>query len=182
MSTSTLSTAERRTGYLLTVDPGLRAVGVALWKDGALLHAGAVRGPPPPARGPAVWRMLALDVTDYLWQNADDGFNPDHTLGVVVTETMRYSHGSKKGSAEDLLEVQGVAGAVVGLLAGYGWQADEAPAHAWKGQVPRDVMAGRIEAWVYERGWADRLVRSSRATETNDAMHAVGIGKWWLRL
>jgi hypothetical protein len=179
MSTSTLSTAERRTGYLLSVDPGLRATGLALWKDGVLLHAGAVRGPPPPARGPAVWSQLATDVHDHLRTHNPGAYFID---GRVIVETMRYDHGSKKGSAEDLLEVQGVGGAVVGRFAAHGWDADEAPAHVWKGQVPRDVMAGRVEAWVKERGWWDRVVLYTRATENNDTMHAVGIGRWWLRL
>lgn len=173
-----LPTEQRRRGWLLTCDPGLRAVGVALWKDGVLLHAGAVRGPPPPARGPAVWGLLAADVYADIEVPIAGLAGPCH----LVTETMQYQHGTKKGSAEDLLEVQGVAGAIVGVFSRTAVLFDEAPAHAWKGQVPRDVMAGRVEGWLRAQGWWDRVVPSSRATENNDAMHAVGIGKWWLRL
>lgn len=165
----------RSSGWLLSIDPGLRCVGAALWKDGVLVHAGAVRGPPSPARGPSVWAELAGNV------HADCTSEfVDMESGHLVVETMRYAHASKKGSAEDLLEVQGVAGAIIGRFVG--WEAHEAPAHEWKGQVPRDVMAARTEAWLREQGWHARLTPSSRATETNDALHAVAIGRWWLRL
>jgi hypothetical protein len=110
---------------VLAIDPGLRAVGVALFKDGALVRTEAVRGPPPPVRGPAVWSLLAASV--YEWVNVPVA-GPCH----VVVETMRYDHSSRKGSAEDLLEVQAVGAAIVGRLAADCWQAHEAPAHQWE--------------------------------------------------
>lgn len=178
-----LTTEQRRRGYLLAIDPGLRCVGVALFKDGVLVRAGAVRGPPPPVRGPAVWSLLAQAVESWLErvQTVPPVRHPLLDPGILVVETMRYDHGSKKGSAEDLLEVQAVGAAVVGRLAG--WSAHEAPAHVWKGQTPRDIFAARVEKdlradpaeWV-------KVEVPSRATELNDAMHAVGIGRWWLRL
>jgi hypothetical protein len=174
-----LSTAERRRGFCLAIDPGLRAVGLALFRDGQLVRAGAVRGPPPPQRGPAAWSTLAVRVDCWV-----DECVPVAALAgptALVVETMRYDHRSRKGSAEDLLEVQGVAGAVVGLLAADCWVAHEAPAHEWV-RVPRDIFAARVEKDLRADGAWPLVEVPSRATELNDAMHAVGIGRWWLRL
>ncbi len=173
-----LTTEQRRRGYTLAVDPGLRACGLALFRDGALLRAGAVREPEK-VRGPAVWSALARAVER--WLNTAllaAGVEPDATTGFLITETMRYDHSSRKGSAEDLLEVQAVGAAVVGRLAG--WGAHEAPAHQWV-HVPRDIFGARVEKEMKERGEWHRVEVPSRKTELNDVMHAVGIGRWWLR-
>lgn len=162
---------------MLAIDPGLRAVGVALFKDGALVRTGAVRGPPPPVRGPGVWSLLAASV--YAWAEVPvaDLAGPCH----VVVETMRYDHSSRKGSAEDLLEVQAVGAAIVGRFAADCWQAHDAPAHQWV-HVPRAIFAQRVEVSLRESNEWDKVEVPSRSTELNDAMHAVGIGRWWLRL
>jgi hypothetical protein len=154
-------------------------VGLALFRDGVLVRAGAVRGPAAPGRGPAVWSALAQATEAWLWQRESIGGppGPQH----LVVETMRYDHASRKGSAEDLLEVQAVGAAIVGRLAADCWTAHEAPAHQWV-RVPRDIFGRRVEVSLRESNEWDKVEVPSRATELNDVMHAVGIGRWWLRL
>jgi hypothetical protein len=170
-----LTTEQRRRGFTLACDPGVRCCGLALFKDGTLVRAGAVRGPAK-ERGPAVWQHLAVLVDAWVEK---DGLVAHHHDGHLVVETMRYDHSSRKGSAEDLLEVQAVGAAIVGRLAG--WQAHEAPAHQWV-HVPRDIFGRRVERELQASGEWGKVEVPSRATELNDVMHAVGIGRWWLRL
>lgn len=159
-------------GYLLAVDPGLRCCGVALFRDGVLVRAGAVRGPAK-GRGPAVWSALAAGVESWIWQRESVGGPPRPQ--VLVVETMRID---ARSVAEDVLEVQAVAACIVGRL--WGWTPDEAPAHKWKGQTPRDVMGRRVEKHVQDEGLWSAIEVPSVKDHLNDVMHAVGIGWWYL--
>lgn len=156
------------------MDPGLRACGVALFRDGVLVRAGAVRGPRE-GRGPEVWAALAAYVE--VWADGLLPFDSD-VVGTLVVETMRHNPHGRSVPVEDLLELAGVAGAVVGRLPG--WTAHAAQAHRWKGQVPRDVMGRRVEAHLREEGLWARVEVPSVKDHLNDAMHAVGMGRWWL--
>ena len=97
------------TGLLLTVDPGLRACGVSCWDGEELQWARAVRGPTK-GRGPAVWGALARDA----------GLVAPPLTGTLLIETMKVYSGSRT-DPDDLLELNGVAGAVVGMLTWRGW-------------------------------------------------------------
>jgi hypothetical protein len=172
------------TGFLLACDPGLRATGVALFKDVgsggyALVRATALRGPAK-GNGPAVWNELAGLV--YGWtarrlEGIDPALFIDRVPGTLVIETMRHAPG-RSVPVEDLLELAGVAGAIVGRLSS--WSSHAALAHRWKSQVPRDVMGARVEEHLRREGLWHLVDVPSRATELNDAMHAVGLGRWWL--
>lgn len=158
-------------GWILSVDPGLRCVGVALFKDGVLVRAAALRGPTT-GRGPAVWSALAQDVERWVGMQG----NPT-TPGTLVVELMKVQ---VKGRADpaDLLELAGVTGAIVGRLSS--WSAEGFEPAAWKGQVPRDIYGARVEGHLRAEGLWSRVEVPSRATELNDAMHAAGLGRWYL--
>jgi len=160
-------------GYLLAVDPGLRCVGVALFKDGVLVRAAALRGPAT-GRGPAVWSALAQDVERWVGMQGTRT-----TPGTLVVEMMKVQ---VKGRADpaDLIELSGVTGAVVGRLAADCWRAEGFEPAAWKGQVPRDIYGARVEGHLRAEGLWSRVEVPSRATELNDAMHAAGLGRWYL--
>ena len=152
-------------GTLLSVDPGLRASGVALWYDGVLVRAGAVCGPDA-GRGPAVWSALARGVEEWL------GVAPP---GALVVETMKvYLAG--KGDPADLLELAGVAGSVVGRLSA--WSAEGVRAADWNGQVPAHIRRTRTREWVEAQGWLDRVDLATTARFQQDVWSAVGIGRW----
>jgi hypothetical protein len=149
-----------------------------LFKDGVLVRAAALRGPTT-GRGPAVWSAYAGLVVDWLAKSIVTRthlFTPGPD-GTLVVETMRHNP-TRSVPVEDLLELAGVAGAIVGKLAG--WDAHAALAHKWKGQVPREIMGNRVADHLRAEGLWSCVEVPSRATELNDAMHAVGLGRWYL--
>lgn len=81
-----------------------------------------------------------------------------------------------KGRARpaDLLELQGIAGAIVGryhTAQMFGFEPGE-----WKGQVPKNVMGARIEKKVRDRGWWDRVEVPRSKAKLNDVLHGIGVG------
>lgn len=154
---------------LLTVDPGLHAIGLALWTapvDGELVRAWAVRGAKD-GRGPAAWATFARDLDFDI-----------ELQGHVVVETMRVYPGARE-DPDDMLELSGVAGVVVGVLASRGWTAEGVRAAEWNGQVPSTVRRSRTQTWVLERGWQSRVDLRTTARFQQDVWSAVGIGRWY---
>jgi len=154
---------------LLTIDPGLRACGVALFEDGELLRAGAVRGPRE-GRGAPVWAALSAGVEAWLGAQAP---------GVVVVEQMQV-HVRGKADPDDLLELAAVGGAIIGRLAAVGWVVESARAATWSGQVPSEIRRTRTQAWVEARGWTERADMDTTTRFQQDVWSAIGIGIWRL--
>ena len=151
-----------------TLDPGQHACGVSLWRGPELVRAGAVRRPDAVDReGPGMWAAMAVLVE--LWL-AGSGVER------LVVETMKQYAGTGRARPEDLLELAGVAGAVVGRLA---IPAVGAKAAEWNGQVPSAIRRARTQAWVTERGWSDRVNLNTTARFQQDVWSAIGIGRWW---
>jgi hypothetical protein len=50
----------------------------------------------------------------------------------------------------------------------------------WKGQVPADVMAARIQARVERAGWAERVIPPKPARRWGDVWHGIGVGLYHL--
>lgn len=161
---------------LLALDPGLRCVGVALFRDGALVRAAALRGPAR-GRGPSVWAAYAPLVQDWLPMSVELLIGKGGT--VLVEQMQVHAHGG--ADPADILELAGVSGAVVGALSVAGWSAAGALARDWKGQIPRDVFGARVEGHLRDEGLLHLVEPTSRATERNDIMHAVGLGRWWIK-
>lgn len=149
----------------LSVDPGAQGCGVAWWRGSDLDRALFVDCPVS-AEGPERWVALARAIV-----------TSESRIDVCIVETMRiYTGGRARPS--DLLELQGLAGAVCAAAGERGARPVGAMAAEWKKQVPRDVLGARIAADVERRGWGARLVRPRRATHQNDVYHAIGLGLW----
>ena len=113
------------------------------------------------------WVALALAVEKWAGE----------PISIVVVEAMTiYPH--LKGDPSDLLEIQAVVGAILARFPDAVHVAVDA--RTWKGQVPRDIFAARIEKKLRERGWWDRVQIPSRKTHLNDVLHAAGLGLWYL--
>lgn len=124
-----------------------------------------MRGPAT-GRGPAVWSALASGVAEWL------GVAPP---GILLVETMKvYVVG--KGDPADLIELSGVAGAVVGRLGT--WSAEGVRAADWNGQVPSHIRRQRTRAWVEQAGWLGRVDLATTQRFQEDVWSAVGIGRW----
>lgn len=158
------------TPLLVTVDPGLRACGVAVFRDGRLTSAFAVRGPAD-VRGPRLWRSLGGDVCHRL---SKTGLFPQQ--GHLVVETMKvYTEG--KADPDDLLELQGVASAIACGVPGW-WSVEGVLTRDWNGQVPSAVRRERTKKWVADNGWLDAVDLNTTARFQQDIWSAIGIGRW----
>jgi hypothetical protein len=147
------------------VDTGLRECGVSIFRDRELIRAGLVRNPETTGRGPKVWLAMAREVNEWLRDlpSADE----------LVLEVMQsYDLRHQKGDQNDLLELAGVGGAIVGILSpervtGY------RPAE-WKGQVPKVVHHKRIQRELTEQE-VKRIEKCPESLKHN-VIDAIGIG------
>ena len=164
---------------ILGIDPGLRAIGWALVEDntGALRACGLARGALS-GRGPAAWgAVVDAAVSDVrLYAAAHEATAA--SVRVVSEFPQVYAAGKSKGDPADLLELA----AVVGMLAA----ALKAPRfsvvlpRAWKGNVPKDIMARRILAGVTGESLAayNRDIARVPPYLRHNVIDAVGIAKW----
>ena len=145
---------------LITIDPGLRHCGCALWKeDGTLDSAELVKSRERTARGPVAWKAMADQVfVRYA----------GHVSRVVVECPRIYPHTDQhKGDLNDLIELAGVVGALASVFdvnVTHVYPAD------WKGQVPKEIMNERC---LFTLSQAERLQLLHKDHNTLDA---VGIG------
>jgi len=153
---------------LLAVDPGLNGCGWALWDDDLICAGFAEIG--DSARMPAMWGRLAARVIEA----------PPEPPKKVVVELMRiYTDG--KSDPADILLLQGLAGALLGVAHDRGMETHGLLASVWKGQVPRGAMGARIEREIEQRGWQDRITWPTRKTWRNDVCHAIALAKYAAR-
>jgi hypothetical protein len=117
-----------------------------------------------------VWQALARGVETWLEAN--------YSLpGVVLVETMKaYVQG--RADPADLMELAGVAGAIVGRLGTSGWSSEGVRAAEWNGQVPAPIRRNRSREWVEAQGWVERVDLDTTARFQQDVWSAVGIGRW----
>jgi hypothetical protein len=149
---------------LLSIDPGLHGLGCGLFEDGVLL-VGWYAACPGIGRGPARWRAVV-----------EAGLEPvrGYHLDTVVVEQMQVYHRATREDPADLLEVQGVAGAIAGWVAPGTELVGYLP-RVWKGAVPQLTYANRVDAYLRHRGWADALL-ACPVRRRHDMLHGVGIG------
>lgn len=127
--------------YWISLDPGLRHCGLAIWHGTALVWAGLVKGPKE-GRGPQAWATMS----DAVHTAVHTAKLPDFYVGGCVVEYPQvYARGP--GDPADLIELAGVVGAVVANLS-------ESPPceitgylpREWKGQVPKEIQNARTLA------------------------------------
>jgi len=148
-------------GTVLSIDPGLRKCGCALWTaDGRLLRAWTARARGG-ARGPAAWVKMVEAVK----------ISPD--ISVLVCEQMQV-YRDKTTNADDLLELTGVLGAFVWRFKGAKLKGYK-PAE-WKGQVPKEISRKRLRSRL-----TDKEKSNIASNATHDAWDAIGIGAYYFR-
>lgn len=154
---------------LLAVDPGLNKAGVALFSDGRLVLARTARRPKGSLKtGPAAWVEMAHAIT------RDRGDYTGHKVDALVAETMKVYQGQP--GAADLLQLNGVVGAVAADLWWSGTLTVGAPANIWTKGVPKQIRNARaFEALTHE----ERLAVDGNST--HDAWDAVSLGLWYLK-
>lgn len=152
---------------LVSVDPGLRVCGVAVFTDGVLTRALLVKNPEQRLRGPVAWLAMAEAVSVEV-KGCDE---------LVVEVPQVYGAGKQKGDPNDLIQVAGV-GAWVGSALNPKQATGYLP-REWKGQVPKEVHNARIEKKLttQELSVFDPCPPSLR----HNVLDAVGLGLYHLR-
>lgn len=190
--------------HLLSLDPGIRSPGVALWlmpeptqpeSASKLLAAGKVRVKVEPGgeRGGPLWVSdaerwiyVAREVVYWMLMQAQDlGFESQLRVDTLVFEEPKiYRETKSKGNHNDLIPLAAVGTAVAVMLSNSGVvpRVLSPDPKAWTGNLPKSTVAG--EAWTSPRG---RRVRARLRPEElalvpdqHDCVDAVGLGLWAL--
>lgn len=121
----------------LTIDPGLRFCGVAVGEDDRLVACALIPNSEQKRRDGATWGAMARAVRDWAEQ-----YGP---FDLVRCETpMQYQpghHGGKRVDPDDILQIQGVVGAICAF-----YLAETIYPYQWKGQLPKDVGYNRVRS------------------------------------
>lgn len=159
------------TDFVIGIDPGLRGCGVAVLENKVLKHAAYVKNENSLERGPSAWVDMASAVHAYVYDlGALKG-----TSTTLVQEIMRV-YPRQKGDPADLLELNGVNGAIAAML-----PCDKYVAYFardWKGQVPKPIHNARVESQLTaEEKQKIRTLPSLR----HNAIDAIGIALFYVR-
>lgn len=169
--------------YLLAIDPGLRVAGVALFdlETKTLFRAWACKSPvASPIVGAVAWAAMAEQIHKETAAVTQDWLRGVERL--ILEEPQVYRGSKQKGDPDDLIQLAGVDGAIVGRFdngADSRLFASVKPSR-WKGTIDSDVMLDRIlgKLSADEKAW---IVKSTRSRDFNhNAVDAVGLGLWAL--
>jgi hypothetical protein len=126
--------------YFASIDPGKHACGVAVWSGGNLIWASWVKNPFAKTHGKERverWRDMGKMVAVHLQKWGRYG------VGLILEIPQVYS-GERDEDKNDLLDLAGVQGAIVGAT---GFDVEWSPVpREWKGQLPKEISVKRVEA------------------------------------
>lgn len=128
---------------LVTIDPGLRGTGVAIWLDGKLVNAAYVESAEQKRRGPVAWVAMAAAVEDHVWEHMDNE-EEDCAHELVMEVPQIYGPEISKADPDDLLQLAGVDGAIARALR-FGCPVVGYRPREWKGQTPKAIHNRRVE-------------------------------------
>jgi len=147
---------------IVSLDPGVKEAGVAVFDDGELTYAFLARG--------GDWRSTARNAA----RNVPKGI-----VQMLVMERMQiYVPGRSKGNANDLIPVTLMAGAVAAHL-----EPDDVKLYLpaqWKGQLPKNVVKERLLKSLAEEE-KRRIELPKAAGKAHNVWDAIGIGMKYLR-
>lgn len=152
------------------IDPGLRKLGIAVFADGLLLHSALIKAPGTDL-GVTAWQRIADKARTWRLDHSPPGYFPrDEAL--VSEYPQSYVAGQQKGDQNDLIELTGVVGYLLGAIVDVGEKQTYLP-RAWKGTMDKEAMQERI---------LSRLSPEERvnAVEQSDVIDAIGVGLFYL--
>jgi hypothetical protein len=151
---------------MLSIDPGIRATGVALWDDkGTLARAGLVRIPDKAAHP---WIKMSDTLIDWIF--------PDQISRAFIEFPQTYAGRASRGDTNDLLALAGLVGAIhFTIYNGFAIHTVQVRPGEWKGQRPKAVT----KANVLEKLTKEELARVDLKIPVSlrhNVFDAVGIG------
>lgn len=154
---------------LLSIDPGVHDVGMAVWSDDGLHWAGFVQQPSGVNKDPrnivsAVEHKLSALRLDWV------------LFDLVIEKPQVYVRTRSKGDPNDLIDLALVVGAFFQRASG---KVTTVLPAAWKGQVPKPIMGARILAKLNDEERA--RIEAGPLKKMHNAIDAIGIGLHYLK-
>ena len=152
---------------ILTIDPGVRGCGIAVWHEsGELLFASYVRGLQDP-------HAELHHVVQTMAQRIYETTRNTGITRLIIEYPQTYRGRASSGDTNDLIHVALVAGAILGSFGVY--HRLVLPSE-WKGQTPKSAT----EARARERlgAFATRVDTTCGKKLASNVWDAVGIGLW----
>ena len=158
---------------LLVIDPGKNALGWAYFGDAGFLYACGVVRAGAHEKNIALVARLVLSAL----REAIVSFSPARRL--VTEQMVVYPGPQQKGDPNDLIALSFIAGGGHTLVAPDAALELVTP-RAWKGQVPKEIMQGRIERSLspVEQQMVVASLQSVTPSLQHNGWDAVGIGLW----
>ena len=123
--------------YVLSMDPGIRGCGCAVWCGPHLMKAAYIANTVDKGNDVRAVVHMAKQVEEFAGRI--DGF--------ICESPQVYNESASKKNDNDILPLVGVDGAVAAFLYAKGTRHfSQYSPRDWKGQVPKDIMCKRIEA------------------------------------
>jgi hypothetical protein len=174
--------------WLLTVDPGKRGCGCALWFKGQLREAGYVAPRERAATLSGAVETMAGSVQAWALELTRGELRDNGQLVVELPQT--YGGRAEKGDANTLIALGCVVGAIIGSL---GCPASITVPHGWKKSIPKPETKGDYDRDGYiVEGRALAALRPSEVEAVvwptkgswklrMDVADSLGIGLWALQ-
>jgi hypothetical protein len=151
---------------LVSIDPGLRHCGVAVFEYGKLIHATLVDNPIDGESDAPVWAGMTKAVHDHL---ANNYYRPNV---LVLEKPQVYVGGRGKGNPNDLISLACIVGGLASVI--YAPEKKAYLPRIWKGQVPKEIHNTRVLAKLTD---AERVVMPDLpASKLHNVIDAVGLG------
>lgn len=170
-----------RASLVLSIDPGIRGCGAALWLHKRLVAAAYVKSPASKGSGPREAVDCARAVAEWMAERSKEyRFFPPATVDLAVEWPQTYGGRASRGDANDLFALSGIDSALCALL-----EPDNVKSYApreWKGALQKPASVNSpypVEAMVLRR--LDESETKAVELPTNKRLHwdvwdAVGVG------
>ncbi len=154
---------------LVSIDPGVKLAGVAVWDNNELTTAWLAKGKD--------WADLAGNILSDLYNRYPDSIRERFDLAIEKPKI--YHQSKQKGDQRDIIELAMAVGAIVTCVAIEAKATIYEP-HEWKGSTPKDIMIVRIKEQISPEEHT-RITLPSAKSLRHNVFDAIGIGLHHLR-
>jgi len=149
---------------IVSLDPGTKHAGIAVWEDDELTAAWLVRG----TGWLATAQQVLLDLEDRFPACILVEFD------LVMEKPQIYHQAKQKGEQASLIELALMVGAVAGMSRLHPRRVTTYQPAAWKRQIPKNVMVERVRSRLMSEE-CERVVLPAKSLQHN-VWDAIGIG------